>query len=913
MLCGRQAEIHRIDTVLQDARQGRSGVLVLRGEAGIGKTTMLEHARAAATGMRVLSVRGSEPERNLTFAGLAQLVTPARNLLHELPPAQARALRGAVALGPPEQADRFTVYAATFSLLAQLAEDLPLLLTVDDAHVLDIPSVEAIAFAARRLAAEGIALLVASRSQEPAQDAVGHLPSIVLTGLNEAAAGELIVSHSGVQPHRNVVRRLVAGTGGNPMALRETLDHLTPGQLRGQRPVPDFVPAEATAGSLFARRVEALGPAAQTALLLLAASFSPRLGSVMQAAEIMQITESAFDELESSGLVELAPGTFRFTHPLVATAALANARPAQCRAAHRVLAAVLIDPGRADERALHLAEATLGTDERVAAALEAMATAARARSGYAAAVMALERAAALSEDDAARARRLYAAAADAQLAGQNARARQMLIAADGLAMDKELRIKVATGRSRVEAFTGHPRLAHRILQEAAEFVADGDPSRRAELLTDSAMAALLAGDAIAAVGEAAEAARLAPDPSGTVALVIKLVQGITLMHLGRHREGALQLAGCTRLAEPGGPADEYVILGCAAMTWIGQHETGGKMVRPILSRLRADGALGLLPFALYALGLAEARSGHMAAARATASEGLELAELTGDEMWRYLCLAALAYIEAIRGDDERCREHARMALELQGPDTDYPRDPTEALALLEMSRGRYREAIAWYDFGARTTQTTEPPTSLVEGNRDRMEAHIRSGLALTGTMSAMIDELAGDSGFSLDAAVAWRLKGLVAAEPDVTTCFDTALKLHAEVLCPFETARTRLAYGERLRRMGRRVAAREQLRPALHLFDQIEARVWSGRARKELAATGETLHPPIARSPLETLTPQEYQVAHAVVRGATNREAASALFLSAKTIEYHLGNVYRKLSVHTRTELAFRFPQLAAE
>ncbi|MEV6598684.1 LuxR C-terminal-related transcriptional regulator [Actinoplanes sp. NPDC051346] len=912
MLFGREVETRQIGKLLDAARQGLSGVLVLRGEAGIGKTALLEWAVSAATGMRVHRIRGWEPEQELTFVGLAQLVLPHRHRIDELPPVQARALRGAVALGPAEAADRFSVYAATLGLLSLLADEAPLLLVVDDAHVLDAPSAEALAFSCRRLVAEGVAVLAASRSPEPTGGAATALPSLVVSRLNEEATSRLVVELRGELPHRDLVRRLTRGTAGNPMALLEVLDHLSPAQVAGRQPMPGLIPAGTTAGLLFSRRVAALSEDARVALLLLASSTSARLAAVLEAAEIMRIPRETFAELEAERLVGFEGQVVRFSHPLLATAALSTARPAQRRAVHRVLAAVLTAPEHAAERAMHLAEATLGTDEQVAAALEEVAGTARARSGYAAAVSALERAAALSEDDASRARRMYLAAADAQLAGLNTRAREMLIAADGLAHDVHMRVAVAAGRSRVEAFTGHPALAHRILREAARSLSDEEPARRAELLTDAAMAALLAGDTGAAIAAADEARRIATDPSASVNLVTRLVQGITLMHLGRHRDGVLLLAGCAELARrtgPDRPPVEYVILASAALSWTGQHDLGRDMVVPLVDDLRTRGALGLLPFALYALGSAAVRAGRVNAARAAATEAAELAATTGDLLWRYLGLSLLTLVEAIRGDVAACREHGRAALELCGPQTGYPRDASEALALLELSLGRYDEAIDQLRQGV---QLPDAGPDLIESSRDMMEAYLRSGRRLTGPMREVLAEHLRGANLSIDVAVAWRIRGLAGPDTEVDECFENALKEHAAAACPVETARTHLAYGERLRRAGRRVDARVQLRLALELFERLGAAVWAERARQELTATGETVRTRPDSIPVEQLTPQEYQVARAVARGATNRQAASELFLSTKTVEFHLGNVYRKLGVRSRTELAVRHRELAA-
>jgi DNA-binding CsgD family transcriptional regulator len=310
----------------------------------------------------------------------------------------------------------------------------------------------------------------------------------------------------------------------------------------------------------------------------------------------------------------------------------------------------------------------------------------------------------------------------------------------------------------------------------------------------------------------------------------------------------------------------------------------------------------MLPFALYALGSAEIRAGRVGAARAAAIEAADLAATTGDLLWRYLALSLLTLVEAVRGDVSACREHGREALALRRDDTDYPRDAGEALALLDLSLGRYDEAIAQLRDGVE-----------IDSNRDLMEAYVRSGRSLTEQMQAVLAaHLEGDN-LAIDVAIAWRLRGLTAPESGFDECFENALKEHVPAAYPWETARTHLAYGERLRRAGRRVDARAQLRRALEIFERLGAAVWAERARQELTATGETVRSRPGATNVERLTPQEYQVARAVARGATNRQAASALFLSAKTIEFHLGNVYRKLGVRSRTELAVLHRELADE
>ncbi|MER5518765.1 AAA family ATPase [Streptomyces sp. NPDC002763] len=722
MLFGRHTETERIGRLVQDAREGRSRVLVLRGEAGIGKTALLRHGADAAReqGMRVLWLRGWAPERHLAFAGLSQLVRSDTRLIDRLPAAQAQALRGAVALGPTRPAaDRFGVCAATLSLLAELAGERPLLVAVDDMHDVDPASAEALAFAARRLLAEDLGMLVTARPDPAVDSLTVALPVLEVTALAEPAVGELVADRTGVRPHKDVRHRLALGSAGNPMALIELVKGLTGPQLSGRDPLPRSLPA-----------------------------------------------------------------------------------------------------------------------------------------------------------------RVAAAAGDALPGGREAPARDLRVAADALVGGAGPRAATAAGpgraefSGRVELFTGHPALARRFVFQAAEELCDTHPRRSSELFADAAMASLLSGDPAAAFDAAARAEKPSDGARPPAAPVTGLIRGITLLHLA---DGSGQLLG-------------------------------RRTVRTLLDRLRAAGALGMLPFALYVSSYADVFTGRTEAARATAAEAVELAASTGNEFWQYLSLSALAHVEAVRGKAELCREHGQRALALKRAGTDYPRDASEALGLLELSIGDYPEALRRFRGGAMSTPVAGPD-GLLDGDFDAMEARIRSGLPLSEGARASLAEHAGQGRLPLRAAIALRLRGLAAGK-GAEDCFEQALALHAEVPCPLETARTRLVYGERLRRAGRRARAREQLRSALDGFERVGAEVWAERCHRELTATGETVRARSAPPGAGDLTPQEFQVAQSVVRGATNKQAASALFLSPKTVEFHLGNVYRKLGVRNRTELSHRYPGL---
>jgi DNA-binding CsgD family transcriptional regulator len=909
MLCGRVAEIARIEQLLNAARSGRSGVLALFGDGGVGKSTLLGHAETAATGMRVVRIQGSPPERNLAYAGISQLVSPRLEVLEQLSPAQADVLRSAVALGVPMPLDRFAVYAATLAFVAQLADRQPLLVTVDDYDWVDPGSAEAFAFVGRRLMAESIALLIAARRAD-GSDVLAGLPRHFIHGLDDADVAALIRGEAGVAPAEDVVRQLVRHTAGNPMAIREVLEHITEAQLTGTTPLRTLRPANLTARSLFARRVEACTAPARTLLLLLALSSGGSLKQVLDAAIGAGLTEDAIAEVEATGLISLEGNAFRFSHPLVRTAVVDTASPADRRQAHRWLAAALDEDDVSGQRVWHLADGTLGADETVAVMLDDLAERTRCRSGYAAAVAALERAALLSETEASRARRLYVAAFDAQLAGSTEQAQALLVAADALAHDTELRNLIAARRGWVELVAGRPAVAHRIVRRAADAAAETDPLRL-QLLTDAAITALLAGDTSAALDAIAQADKTQTPHTATSMLVVKAWHGMVQLHLGNVVEGLALIREASAIASlprAERPSPDYVIMVAYGMTWIGMHREALAMLAPVVAEARAAGALGLLPFALSITAQAEARAGRLAAARSTAMEAVELSRLVDSGFWRYLALSAAATVLAIRGEEDDCRRHVAEAIALQSAGTDYPRDASEALALLELGLGHYEAAIEAF---RAAPSATGRRTAEDETHPDFVEAYLRVNRKPTASTRARLDDLAGAGAAPLHAAIALRLQGLAADNADYPARFEAALREHDLVPCPFEKARTLLAFGERVRRAGLRTEARRHLRPALDIFDTIGARSWALRAQAELTATGESVRERRATSAIDELTSQEYQVARLAVSGASNKEVAAAMFLSAKTVEYHLGHIYRKLGVRSRTELSHRHPGLA--
>jgi DNA-binding CsgD family transcriptional regulator len=412
-------------------------------------------------------------------------------------------------------------------------------------------------------------------------------------------------------------------------------------------------------------------------------------------------------------------------------------------------------------------------------------------------------------------------------------------------------------------------------------------------------------DSVDAAGRARELTRTA---GGNAELVSELVLGTALYVAGHVQMGFRRLSVAADIAEGrrgSRPDPEFVVFAATALVLAAEYGRARSLVHSAVDEARAAGALGVLPFALYASSLLDFRTGRFTTAYASASEAVRLSVDTDAPLWRYFALGCLALVEAVRGDDEACRRHAGEALELGAAlELEYPRDADDALGLLELGLAHQDEAIAHLERANRLPGDESGPPVLARFSApDLVEAYVRGGRPLAEHMYAQLATQSELTEFPAIAALAWRCRGLLAGERAVDSAFGEALRLHRELDMPFALARTMLCYGERLRRLGRRVEAREQLRGALATFERLGAAPWARRVESELRASGERLR---RRDPTaaEQLTPQELQIALVVARGATNREAGAALFLSPKTIEVHLGRVYRKLGIRSRTELA---------
>jgi DNA-binding CsgD family transcriptional regulator len=927
MLYGRRAECDALERLLADARRSRSGALVLRGEAGVGKSALLDHAAGRAEGMAVLRAAGVESEAELPFAALHQLLRPVLNLAGRIPETQAAALGGALGLeparrgsgglkpspprnrgsgglepSPPENGDqnRFLVSVAVLSVLSEAAEERPLLCLVDEAQWLDRSSAEALGFAARRLEAEGVVCLFAARDGDAREFPAPGLPELRLEGLDLEAAAALLAGN-GVDLPAPAVDLLVERTGGNPLALLELPGSLAPGQLTGRALLDDVLPLPARLQRTFGERVRGLPTETRALLVVAAAETTGDPAVVLRAGARLGVDTAALDAAEAAGLVRTGEGRLQFRHPLVRSAAYAAATLAGRQAAHRALADVLAGEDAADQRAWHLATATVGPDEAVAAELECSADRARRRGGHAAAAAALERAAELTGDEAERGRRLVAAAVAARLAGQAERALALADRAEPLASDLRGQATVAHLRGSVEASRGVALEAAARLVAGSELAASVDPSQALTMLIEASEIASYAGD-VAPTAELGRRAAAVPVTDKAGEFLSAMLQGMGSVAEGDGQRGEPLLRRAIALAGAMEDPRRLMWAGVAAF-FLGEQETGNALYARAVARARQEGAVGLLPQALEYLAPVELVAGRLDAATASASEGLRLARDTGNDTSACRHLTTLAHVAALRGDEDACRSLAVEALDraaarglgLPATLAGY------ALALLDLGLGRAAEALARLQRLLDAGPGEGSPFFAVYTVPDLVEAAVRSGRpeVAAGPLAAF-EQLAALSGNSEWQAQLARCHGLLGPEDAAADRFEAALRQHEGR--PFDLARTELVYGEALRRARRRGEARAHLRNAQEIFRRLGVTPWADRAGAELRATGETAR---KRDPstLSQLTPQELQIVQLVGEGGTNREIGAQLFLSRRTIDYHLRNVFAKLGVSSRAEL----------
>lgn len=906
MLLGRREELIAIDQALAAARLGRSSRLVIRGEPGIGKTALLEYAAGQAGSMNLLSARGVEFEADVPFAGLHQLLGPALGLLDRLPPIHASALRSSLGLGRRTEADRLIIGAAALGLISAYADEAPLLITVDDAQWLDRASSEAVGFAARRLVADPVAILIAVREGEESPLLAAGLPDLRLDGLDQASATALLERAGAGKLPAGLSRRLLDATGGNPLALIE----LGPDAHRVAMSPQENLPVATNVERAYLRRADGLSDPARRVLLLIAASGTPGVALVQRAATALGIGPAYLDEAEAAtALVAQREGRIEFVHPLARAAVYHGASPSERRAAHRALAGAMSDPDDIDRRAWHLAAAATGWDEEAAGALEDAAGRARESTGYAAAAGALAEAARLTEAIQLRAERLLNAADNAWLGGRGEMAVELLDEARKLAPAGDLRDDVDTLSGHIAMRRGRFLEGYEVMVKAAQAIETRDRLKAIRILGDASISTFGAGEPLKMLTAARRALELVrPNDPPETAVFAHVAYGALAVMAGQGADGTKHLHQSVALFDqlPPDISDPLVLL-CAGVAglWLREAEAGRDLLDRALVQARDHAPTAALPALLFMLGRDAAATDRWPLARANYEDAVRVARETTQFTWRAGAVAGLAWLDALEGRTDECRGHAaeaRQLAEAYGMAL-YKAWSMVALGQLELGLGRPEEAL---------THMTECEAFLAEVSisdadlspaPDIVDALVRLGrVAEARQVAARYERLAREKGQPFALALAARAKALVADDRSYVKEFEAAMRHHEDTTDTFEGARTELYFGERLRRMRRRVDARRHLRAALKAFDQLGAAPWAERALAELRASGET-----ARvrddSSRQQLTPQELQVAITLAEGTTTKEAAARLYLSPKTVEYHLRHVYDKLEIRSREEL----------
>jgi len=888
VLVGRAVERSRVGRVIDEARGGRCRSLVVRGEAGIGKTALLEQAEAEADGLRVLRVAGIESEAEIPFAGLQVLLAPFSDRFDALPGPQAQALRAAFGIGT-SAGERLTVGAAIVTLLADLAEEQPLLCLIDDAHWFDQSSIDALMFAVRRLHTDPIAIIFVARDGDRPFPATG-VDSITLQRLDKTDSARLLADVRAL-PHE-VAERVLAESEGNPLAILE----LAASDSTTDSPAPIApLPAAGRLEEHFRLQVRALPEDTRLALLIAAADQTSELGSFSAAAKRLDLDAGNLEPAEQGRLIRVTSHAIAFRHPLIRAAVYQDATFARRVAVHAALAASLTDPRDADRRAWHLAAAASGIDNAAAAELERAAGRAFDRGGPAAATRALERAAELSGDRADRARRLVGAARAAYDAGQVDRAAHLAAAGLAVTTDPGEQAEAAWIQAQVAYERHSPAAACALSLDAAVPILSADPDRAAAVLTEATWCARDAADP-ELLRRCAEQLK---SVQGGPPVMIDALTGLTDLLQGNPEAGVPPLRALLVAAQDGLVAEkvELLMAGFAGLL-IGDDDDALTLIDDHVAGLRGQGALGWLPYAQEALGLAQLATGRFQDARANVAEAIELATDLGLDLQVVVLTSISAWLAAVRGDVETVQKQSGLVL----GDTRQHRVAwgfaTWAGALTDLTAGDPAGALDKLEplcdgpAGRDLTMRAIPDhveAAVRVGDDDRARRHL-----------PRLIEWATSAGTPVARGLVLRCEALVA---DGAEAFEAALRLDG---CgPYDRARTQLAYGEWLRRNRRRTAARAQLVEAFDAFERIGAHGWRQRARNELTALGETIPAPVvAVEGVGQLTPQELQVVRRAAQGMSNREIAAELFLSPRTIGHHLYKAYPKLGVSRRSQLA---------
>jgi DNA-binding CsgD family transcriptional regulator len=901
MLRGRHDECEVLDRQLQRVRAGQSAVQVLRGEAGVGKTALLGYVAEHASECRVARVAGVESEMELAFAGLHQLCVPMLDGLGALPGPQREALRVAFGMQDGDVPDRFLVALAILSLLAEVAETQPLVCLVDDAQWLDRASAQALAFVARRLLAERIAMVFAVREPSDSNELSG-LPELVVGGLSDGDARSLLASAIPGRLDEHVRDQIVAETRGNPLALLELPRGLTAAELAGGFGLPDARPLASRVEETFVQRIQALPRETQRLLLLAAAEPVGDVSLLWRAAERLGLRGDAGRPAEEAALIELGIRV-RFRHPLARSAAYRAADFHDRQEVHRALSEATDPDTDPDRRAWHRAQAASGPDEEVADELERSADRAQARGGTAAAAAFLARAAELTPDPAERGRRALAAAQAKFDAAASEAALELLATAELAPLDELQRARLERLRAEIVFARTRGSGAPALLLAAARHLQPLDAAMARETHLEALAAAMYAGrlGGDPGVREAAVAAQAAPAASQPPRATDLLLDGLATRFSEGYAAGVPPLRRAIdafrRVEELTERDARWLWLACRLAQDLWDDELWYELATGGLRVARETGALRVLPIAATYRASLHVHAGAFGLASSLIEEADAIVQATGMAPLKHASLMLAAW----RGDEAEALElfeAGRREATARGEGLGL--GVLEwATALLYNGSGRYAEALAAAQRGCEQDDDGLFAWTLVE----LIEAGVRSDA--TDAASAALDRLSARtqaSGTDWALGIEAASRALLSDGADAEPFYREAVERLARSRGLVHLARARLLYGEWLRREHRRVDAREQLRAAHVDFNRIGAEAFAERARVELLATGETA-PRRTVATREVLTPQEAQIARMASDRQTNPEIGAKLFISPRTVEYHLRKVFTKLDITSRKEL----------
>ncbi|MGN9842943.1 AAA family ATPase [Nonomuraea sp. H19] len=908
MLQGRGSECEQLDRLLEAVRAGLSRALVVRGEAGVGKTALLEHLAEKARGFHVSRITGVQSEMELAFAGLHQLCAPMSDRLPYLPDLQRDALQAALGLGSGPAPDGFLVALAALGLLGEAARERPLLCLVDDVQWLDRASMQALAFAARRLQAESVAIIFAARTPDEWSDGSLEptgLPELLVEGLPDADARALLHSVLPGSWDEQVLDRIIAEARGNPLALLELPKGSTPVAFAGGFGMPDARAITGRLWQIYAERI-ALLPL-ETRRLLLAAAAEPSGDPILlwRAAEQLGIGVDAAAPAIAAGLVQISDRV-RFHHPLVRSGVYWTASSADRRGAHHALAEVTdpeVDP---DRHAWHAAHGASGADERVAVMLERSADRARGRGGLAAAAAFMARSVELTLDPARRRQRALAAAQASHQVGSPDAALRLLSIAEAGPLDQFQRGEADLLRAQIAYTIERGSDAPGLLLKAARQFESYDMARARETYLEAISAAMFTGSLAGGVGqlEAAEAARLAPSAALHARPVDLLLDGTVARLLDGPAAGVPMLKPAVNAFCGSDISEEeglrWLWMAGVTAVYLWDHRSWDVLSARYLKLARESGQVTTLPLALTMRIAAQVLAGELSAAASLAEEVRTVSEAVGIPTPSYGALLVTAW----QGHESACTDLARatVAEATRRGEGNVAVGRRWAMTLLWNSLGRYKDALAAADQALDPHHPTEiglHTWTLVEG----IEAAARSGaLGHAAEILQRMIELTSPSGTDWAMGIEARSRALVSVAAAAEGHYREAIDRLSCTPVRGELARAHLLYGEWLRRGRRRQAAREQLRTAHELFTAMGMEAFAERAARELVAIGVNVSRRTAKIASE-LTAQEAQIVRLVREGRTNPEIATQLFISPRTVEWHLGKIFGKLGVTSRRQL----------